>query len=153
MMRGQEVDQQIMACNGVLPPLPPPNKKDTPKTWAASFLKLFNPQVLELFIPSASAHSWSILIPLQMEAKKLENTNLIQKRIFQHNYQQMKTHKWKNKWNQKKIYRNNIYLNTQIQWLIYSVLWESYKPLHLFGSTKRSFNVYLKRVLLVLHFL
>ena len=57
-MRGQEVDQQIMACNGVLPPLPPPpNKKDTPKTLAASVLKLFNPQVLELFIPSASAHS------------------------------------------------------------------------------------------------
>ena len=24
MMRGQEADQQIMACNGVLPPLPPP---------------------------------------------------------------------------------------------------------------------------------
>lgn len=91
MMRGQEADQQIMAYNGVLPPLPPPNKKDTPKTWATSVLKLFNPQVLELFIPSASAHSWSILIPLQMEAKKLENTNLIQKRIFQHNYQQMKT--------------------------------------------------------------
>ena len=37
MMRGQEADQQIMACNGVLPPRPPPpppppNKKDTPRT-------------------------------------------------------------------------------------------------------------------------
>ena len=55
---------------------------------------------------------------------------------------------WKNKWNQKKINLNTD-LNTQTQWLSYSINWESCRPLYSFGSTKRSYNVNLKRNIIV----
>ena len=82
-----------MSSNGIL--TPSPTTKTPPKLESPIPKTLFHPSpVLEVFIPSLPIRG-PLINPLSTRGKKKmkkihKNTNLLQKLIIQHNYQQMK---------------------------------------------------------------